>query len=372
MYFFAIDALASAQAAFEAGRFVEARVQLESAPTSGPSAALLARVYLQLKSPQRASAAATKAAQLAPADATVQHNLALYYAAAGQRKLAALWEGRFAQSKQADPAANLRAALLYAELADHPQTIEFGLKALKTDDRPELRLALARAYEATAKPDEAVSQYQALLKLLPYDEPTHAAFAQALLRMTRFNDAAELLAESRKTFDKSPQIELAYGVALYTQRRFEEAGASFFRVIDLDPSVPQPYIFLARMIDQLPAQVPALQAAAKRWLDREPVNGFAPYVLARTMPDDAEAKPLLLEAIRRDAKQWEFLFELAQLQERQRDFAAAAQSYERAIALNPKVPEPHYRLARVYDRLKQPALAARERQIHQSLQGSKK
>jgi tetratricopeptide (TPR) repeat protein len=376
MLFFAIDQLASAQAAFDAGRLTEARVQLESSPASGPSSALLARIYLQSKLPQRAASAAKQAALLAPSEPSVQHNLALYYAAAGQRKLAALWEGRYANSPQADPAASLRAALLYAEVADHPQAIIFGLDALQKQDRPELRLLLARAYEATAKPDEAISQYRALLKLLPYDEPTHAAAAQALLRMARFNDAAELLSGSRKTFDKSPQIELAYGVALYTQRRFAEAAASFFRVIGLDASVPQPYIFLARMIDQIPDRVPALQAAAEAWLKTESANGFAPFVVARALhaagAEDAQLLPLLNEAIRRDSKVWEFPFELAQLHERQRDFPAAAAQYEKAITLNPKVPEPHYRLARVYDRLNKPELAARERKLHQTLQATTK
>ena len=376
MFFFAIDQIATAQSAFDAGRLVEARTLLESQPPSASSAALLARIYLQLKLPQRAATAARQAEQIGATIPSVQHNLALYFAATNQRKLAALWEGRYSESKEADSAASLRAAMLYAELPDHPQAIAFGTRALASNDRPELRLLLARAYEATSKPDEAITHYQALIKLLPYDEPTHAAFGQALLRLARFNDAASFLESAKKTFDKSPQIELAYGVALYTQRRFPEAGLSFFRVIDLAPAVAQPYIFLARMIDQLPDRVPALLAASQAWLKLESTNGFAPFVFARALhasgAPDGEVKPFLLDAIRRDKTIWEFPFELGQLLERERDFTAAAQAYERAIQLNPKVPEPHYRLARVYDRLQKPTLAARERQLHQSLQSPAK
>lgn len=135
--------------------------------------------------------------------------------------------------------------------------------------------------------------------------------------------------------------------------------------------MPQPYIFLTRMIDQLPDGVPALRAAAESWLKNEPTNGFAPFVNARAMQasnvGDDETKPLLLEAIRRDATVWEFPFELAQLLERQRDYPAAVCSYEKSFALNSKVPESHYRLARLYDRLQKPALAARERLAHQRL-----
>jgi len=171
--------------------------------------------------------------------------------------------------------------------------------------------------------------HNALLKLLPYDEAPHPVEAQALLRMARFNDAAELLGDSRKT----------YGVALYDR-------------------------------------VSALQAAAEAWFKVETANGFAPFVLARARlasgAVDEELLPLFNEAIRRDGRVWEFPFELAQLHERERDFPAAATQYEKAIALNPKVPEPHYRLARVYDRLNKPEPAARERKLHQSLQANTK
>ena len=95
------------------------------------------------------------------------------------------------------------------------------------------------------------------------------------------------------------------------------------------------------------------------------------FAVARAMhaagAPDSESKPLLLEAMRRDATVWEFPFELGQLLERERDFAGAAAAYEKAIALNAHVPEPHYRLARMYDRLRQPANAARERRIHEKL-----
>lgn len=103
MLFLAIDHLCDAQDAFDSGRFAEARTKLESGPPSGASAALLARIYLQLKPPQRA-AAARQAEQLAPSNPTVQHSLALYFAVTQQRKLAALWEGRYAQSPKADSA----------------------------------------------------------------------------------------------------------------------------------------------------------------------------------------------------------------------------------------------------------------------------
>lgn len=371
MYFQAVDFFDTAQQALATGRFTEARVLLESHGSDARANALLARVYAQLKLPQKAQAAAMRAAQLGGNIPSVQHTLALFYAQSGQRKLAAEWEGRYARSGVADAAASARAAMLFAETGQWKEVAEFASAALAGQERPELRNILARAYESLSRNEEAVTEYRQLLALLPYDEPTHAAFGQALLRMGRFQEAAVHLEESRKKFDKSPQIELALGVAYYTQRRFAEAGERFLRVIELDAEISQSYIFLVRMIDQLPEQVPAIRARTEAWYRKEAVNGFAPYAYAKALQaagaPDAEMKPLLLEALRRDRKVWEFPFELGQLFERQRDFAAARAHYETAIALNGRIPETHYHLARVYDRLQQPAKAERERALHKQL-----
>jgi tetratricopeptide (TPR) repeat protein len=192
-----------------------------------------------------------------------------------------------------------------------------------------------------------------------------------LLRAARFREAAEHLEKTRRRFGHSAQIELALGTAYYAQRRFEEAGARFFRVIELDPAVHQPYIFLARMIDQIPDRAAEFLARAKAWHESGAAHAFAPSVHARALvttgAPDAQVKPLLEAAIARDASNWEFHFELAQLYERARDYAAAARAYERSIACEEQRPEPHYRLARIYDRLRKPDDARRQREIHAEL-----
>ena len=378
--FFAMYALAlaqpdSGQAAFDAGRFTEARTILESQRIPS-SQALLARVYLQLQLTDRAIAAARLAESTGANLPEVQHQLALYYAQSGQRQLAAQWEGRYAQSPAADPVASLRAAMLYAELRQWPQATRFGRLALAKQDRAEVRRVLARAAEGAGDAREAIAQQRAIVAQLPYDELAHAELGRLLLRLGKFGEAATFLEEAHRKFDRSPTIELALGVAYYSQRRFADAGTRFLHVIDLDSAIPQPYIFLAKMIDQLPDRVPEIRARAEAWHRQEPQNSFAPYVYARTMQaagvDDRETKPLLLEAIRRDAKIWEFSFELGQLLERERDFPGAARAYEAAALINDRIPEIHYRLARAYDRLSQPAKAERERLRHKQLLGTPK
>ena len=290
--------------------------------------------------------------------------------------MAAQWEGRYAQSPQSDPAAPLRAALLHAELQQWPQASRLGQVALARQDRPEVRQLLSRAAEAVGDAAEAIAQQRALVVQLPYDEAAHAELGQLLLRLGKFTGAATFLEQAQRNFDKSAAIELALGVAYYSQRRFVDAGARFLRVIQLDPVMPQPYIFLAKMIDQLPNQVLEIRARAEAWHQQELDNGFAPYVYARALQaagaPDSETKPLLLEAIRRDPRIWEFSFELGQLLERERAFPEAALAYEASAAINSKIPEIHYRLARVYDRLGNSSKAQQERARHKQLLGTPK
>ena len=375
MYALAFAQSHSAQTAFEAGRFTDARTLLEGQRTPN-SPALLARVYLQLQLKERAVAAARRAESTGANLPEVQHQLALYYAQSGQRRLAAQWEGRYAQSPAADPLAPLRAAMLYAELRQWPQATKFGRLALTKQDRVEVRRVLSQAAEGTGDAREAIAQQRAVLAQLPYDELAHAELGQLLLRLGKFGEAATFLEEAQRKFDRSPTIELSLGVAYYSQRRFADAGTRFLHVIDLDSAIPQPYIFLAKMIDQLPDRVPEIRARAQAWHRQEPQNGFAPYVYARALQaagvPDNEIKPLLLEAIRRDAKIWEFSFELGQLLERERDYPGAARAYEAAATINDRIPEIHYRLARAYDRLGQTSQAERERLRHKQLLGTPK
>ncbi len=365
----------AAEAAYAAGRLTEARQLLEPRRDAS-SAALLARVLQQMKLPERAQSAARQAEASGATVPAVQHQLALYYAQSGQRHLAAQWEGRYAQSPLADAAAPLRAALLYEELRQWPDAARLGRLALARQDRPEVRRLLVRTAEALHNSNEAIAQQRMLVAQLPYDEEAHAELGQLLLRSAKFSEAATVLEQAQQKFDKSPAIELALGVAYYSQRRFADAGARFLRVIDLDAAIPQPYIFLAKMIDQLPGLIPEIRARAEVWNRLETRNGFAPYVCARAQQaagvQDAETKPLLLEAIRRNPKIWEFSFELGQLLERERAYPAAAQAYETSAAINPRIPEIHYRLSRVYDRLGQSAKANQERAFHKQLLGTPK
>jgi tetratricopeptide (TPR) repeat protein len=338
--------LDQAEAALNANRAAEVRPSLESAASQDSRNpliwALLARAYLQLQDPAKARAAAAKAEPLAAQDPRAQHALALFHAQAGDRKRAAEFERLYALSPQADRAAPARAVMLSAETGLFEACAELGERAIQGTDRPEVRQAVELCYQR---------------------------WTGELLRTARFTAAANLLESGAKLFPANAQLALNLGVAYYAQRRFEDAIGQFLRVTELDATIPQPYWFLSRMLDQLG---PRLSDAARRfaaWNAKEQQHHWAPLVHAKAIVamggDLGEAARWFEESIRRKGDDAESRFEYGLLLEQQGQLREAAVQLETSLKLDAEQAAAYYRLARIQERLGNPARAAELRQLHQ-------
>lgn len=358
----------------DAGRVAAARPVLEqrvaARPADGEAWALLARaLWLERRAPQ--AAAAARRADTPRATPETQHALALYYAQSGNRPRAAELEGRYALSPAADAFAPARAALLHFETGQVTEAIRFGELADRHPARPEVVLMLARAHESRRDIEKSLARYDQLLRLRPEDEESWSQAGQAHLRAARFAGAVKVLEEGVQRFAQSAQLHLALGVAYYGQRRFDEAGQRFLRTLDIDPAIEQPYVFLARMIDQLEPWWSAIEPAFRAWHQRETRSHLPPFVLARLLlargGAAARAEALLRESLARQADFPDSHFELGGVLEQRRQWAEAAAAYETAARLRPDFADAFYRLARVYVRLQQPEKAASARARHQQL-----
>ncbi len=171
--------------------------------------------------------------------------------------------------------------------------------------------------------------------------------------------------------EQDPQLTLALGVARYGQRRFDEATTAFLKVIQLDPSVEQPYLFLGRTLESAGEHLPEITKDYEAWAAREGGNAKAQLLLAKALlaadHRSARAQALLQKSIELDGSDWEAHYQLGLTLADKRDWKAAAAELNRSIELNPKEPLPHYHLARVYDRLGQGERAEAERKLHQQL-----
>lgn len=267
-------------------------------------------------------------------------------------------------------------ALQHGQLSEARQDLE---QASRLDPRnPFVWASLAETYLRLGDEKKASKAADAAEKSGPNDPVVgHALgifyfdYAQILLRRGEFTQAASVVESGLAASRDDAQLTLALGVARYGQRRFEDAVAAFLKVIQIDPQIEQPYIFLGKMLEQAGSRLPDITRAFRAWADANPENARAQLLLAEALlaadSRDPTAEALLRRSIALDSKTWQAHYELGVLLAGKRDYQEAAVELNRAIDLDPKQPEPHYHLARVYDRLGEIDRAKAEREIHERL-----
>jgi tetratricopeptide (TPR) repeat protein len=256
-------------------------------------------------------------------------------------------------------------AQTYRKLNESSKADDAARKAstLAPDDAV-VRQSLAIYYSESGQPLQAI-------RFNPAVESYYFDAANAFFQKEKFAEAIEVLEAGKARFAKSAQIHLALGVGYYGLRRFDQAAGEFLATIALAPEVEQPYVFLGKMLDQIPDRLPEV---IKRFIEFENANpsNYVGYLLhakaldAQSLQPEA-AEKLLLQAIALHESDASEHFELGALLERTRRFAEAAREFERASALDPRDSATHYRLSRVYERLGKRDAAKVERETHARL-----
>jgi len=289
----------------------------------------------------------------------------------------------------------LRFLLLLLLASDPEALLKQGLVALQHNQLQEARSALEGASRADANnPYVWASLAQTYLRLGDAQKAESSAAkagklgaanpvvahalgmfyfedAQMLLRKEDFTHAADVLSTGLKTDPGDARLVLALGVARYGQRRFDDAIVQFLQAIQIDPAIPQPYLFLGRMLDQAGAHLPQIIKDYETWAAKNPQNAKAPLLLAEALISagghDSRGEDLLRRSIALDGGDWESHYQLGVLFASKHRYPQAAAELTRSAELDPKQAMTHYHLARVYDRLGKPDRAKEERQIHQQL-----
>lgn len=303
-------------------------------------------VALQRNDLVAAQAGLESAAKLAPGNARVWVALAQTYRKRGDGPKAA-------------------AAVAKAEALGSKDAVVLSTLALYFDEAgAPLRSAEMQAKFAELAPRDAAAREKA--------EAKYFALAQPLLQQSRFTEAVAVLQAGAARLKGSAQLQLGLGVAYYGLRRFDEAAAAFLKTIEIQPEIRQPYMFLGRFLDQIPARLPEV---ARRFVDFEkahPEEAAGYYLHAKALNAQAiepeAAIELLRKALSIEERDPAVHFELGAVLDRTRRHPEAAVEFERAAALAPNDPAAHYRLSRLYDRLGKADLARVERDRHAALE----
>ena len=152
-----------------------------------------------------------------------------------------------------------------------------------------------------------------------------------LLQESKYDEAFAKFDPLLKAYPSAPFLHYAYGVALASLSRYEEAETQMRSETSISPASELPYLRLASIALRQHRPSDAL-APAQQALKLAPSSGEAHYLLGRTyleLGDDAKA--------------------VAEL--------------ESAARLSPNSPEVHFNLAKAYSQAKQNERAAQERAI---------
>jgi tetratricopeptide (TPR) repeat protein/tRNA A-37 threonylcarbamoyl transferase component Bud32 len=193
-------------------------------------------------------------------------------------------------------------------------------EALRLDpDQPLTRFALARLYQGTGRPDEAIEELHRLLALRPGNDDAHRVLGDILLAKGRNEEA---LGELSKAVELRPDYwenHRILGRAYYQLGRYPEAVRALTRVTELQPDNSRGFQMLGAAYDKMGNDDQALVY----------------YRRAIELNPDARAYS-----------------NLGTLYYRQGKFAEAAQAYSEAARLEPS-PAKHRNLGDLYARLGQ-------------------
>jgi tetratricopeptide (TPR) repeat protein len=240
-------------------------------------------------------------------------------------------------------------------------------------DTPAIEHALALFYAGTGDPARAAGWE---LRLAAQAAPPQEAFVydlgQALLQREDFEPALAVLDMGRRQFPENASIAVAFGVACYGRRRFEDAVTAFLDAVRLDASIEQPYVFLGRILDHAGERLPRVIRAFAAWEKKDPDNYLPVFLHAKALaaasgPPSPQIEAELLRSIHLNDSFWESHLELGVLLAQRADWQAAAGQLSRSIELNPRSIRAHYQLARVYQRQGNLELARKERAEYERL-----
>jgi tetratricopeptide (TPR) repeat protein len=315
-----------------------------------------------------------KAIALAPHDYEANHNLGEFYVQAGNtgQALPLFEEAQRIRPDAYDNGYDLaQLCLLAGKLAEARQLAQALLKEKNTG---ELHNLLGQVEEKDGKFVAAANEYESAARLDP-SEDNLFDWGNELLRHWTYAPAIDVFEQGIARYPNSPRLRIGLGVALYSTGKYDDAVKSLLAAADMTPADPGCYLFLFKVYDHFPRQADEVIQRFRRFAELQPESALAQYYYAMALwkgkpaensgLDLGVVEALLRRSIALDGSLADTHYQLANLYSDQQGYSKALPEYERALQLNPDIPDAHYRLGRYYARLGQRDRSQQEIALYQ-------
>lgn len=222
-----------------------------------------------------------------------------------------------------------------------------------------------------------MQEYAEATRLDP-SEQNYFAWGSELLFHRAVWQAKDVFEQGVKAYPTSSRLLTALGSTLFAGALYDDAARRLCEASDLNPSDPEPYLFMGKVEIASPTPLPCVPEKLARYAQEKPEEPLANYFYAMAIwkqhapaidrETAQEIRRLLTKAVTLDPRCGDAYLQLGNLQFTQRNYESAIGFYKRAINANPQLSEAHYRLATTYDRTGDQAKAREEFQLHDEIE----
>jgi predicted Zn-dependent protease len=357
----------------------KAAEQLEAAvllkPDSAAARTNLATSLLHVGKTEQAGEQFRKALVLEPENYDANHNLGEFYIQSGKIAEACPYL-EHAQHIRPSYANGYDLTLAYSLTGQLPQARQLAQSLARENNTGELHNLLGQIEEKDKKYLAAANEFQTAAHMDPSEENLFDWGSELLLHQA-YEPAIDVFGQAVQRYPNSSRLLIGLGIARYSGAKYDEAIQALLTAIDLNPSDPRSYYFLSKAYDSSPHQAGDVIQRFRRYSELQPNNALAQYYYAMSLwkgkrAEDAsvdfhEVESLLQKAVTLDPALPEAHVQLGNLYADQHEYAKSIPEYEQALQLNRNLPDAHYRLAQDYTHIGQKDRAQSEFAVYQQL-----
>lgn len=345
-------------------------------PESGPARTNLAATLLHAGKAELAGEQFSKAVTLEPQNYDANHNLGIFYIQTGKIAEALPLLERAQQINPSSYDNGYDLAMANLQTGRLPAARQLVQRLVQQKNTGELHDLLGQIEEKDGKYIAAANEFQIAAQMDP-SEANLFDWGGELLLHRAYEQAIEVFQEATRRFPNSPRLLIGLGMALDWRGKFDEAVKALLAAADLDPADARTYLFLSKAYDSSPNQAEDVIERFRRYAELQPANSLAQYYYAMSLwkgkrvgdsnLDFSAVESLLLKSIALDKRSPEALVQLGNLYADQHEYAKSVPFYVQALALNPDLPDAHYRLGQDYVHTGEKVQAQKEFDVYQKL-----